>query len=360
MPPTHSGEGRRGPGGRPEPSPGATAGHLFGWAPGDPRLAHLLGHPDQVTGVDLVQSLDGDAAGVRLVRLRTGEIDVDLAVDRALDVVRASVRGVPVGWLSPAGLRHPAFTEPVGFGPLRTFTGGLLTTCGLDHIHAPADSPNPSGHPAEPVRHHPLHGRVASLPARLTRLGRSDDGTRLVVEGQIRQAAPFGENLVLTRRVEALVGGRTLHVVDQIRNAGFTPAPLAVLYHANVGWPVLSPRAQLLGGAPGQSVPDPVPGAQESVLEVRATSDENGWAHAAVVNDDLGDGRAAGLLVSWDAAALPVLAQWVMPASGMYVVGVEPSTRTVLGPGEAVTLRVDLRLLHGEDDLRWARRVTTT
>ena len=352
---------------------------LFGHEPAG--LRPWLGHPDQVAGVDLVEAADGDARGVRLVRLRSGEVDVDLAVDRALDVVRASVRGVPVGWLSPAGLRHPAFAEPAGWGPMRTFTGGLLQTCGLDHVHAPATGPHRYGHPGIGAAEHPMHGRVAALPARVTRLGRetsADGGELLVVEGEVRQAAPFAEQLVLVRRVEVEVGGRAVRVLDRVRNDGFRPTPLAVLYHVNVGWPVLSPSARIrsttgavtatggdVAGKRLDAVGEPEPLGVEGVWELPARPDAAGRAHAAVLTDDVGDGRAAGLLVSWDAAALPVMVEWQATMEGMYAVGLEPSTvgfggvaaaeaagtARLLAPGEEAVLGVDLTLLHGPDDI---------
>lgn len=351
-------------------------GRLFGADPGTRHWRDLVGHPEQVAGVELVELLDGDARGVRVARLRTGEIDVDVLVDRALDISRASVRGVPVGWLSPAGVRNAAFVEPHGLGPLRTFTGGLLTTCGLDHVHAPADAPDLYGPPGGPRRHHPLHGRIATAQARLTRLDL--DGATLVVEGEVRQAMPFGEHLVLRRRLEADLGGRTLRIRDRVCNDGHVPSPLAVLYHLNVGWPVVSPQARVsatvgeptvrLGSAGRRDwrrVPEPEPAAVEAVWEHSPQPGDDGWCRAAVVTDDLGDGRAAGLLVSWDTATLPHLAQWLMPAPGMYVTAIEPSTVGVGGvaaardagtlrllePGEDVLLRVDLRLLHGPDDV---------
>lgn len=353
---------------------------MFGLEPGDdPR--RWTGHPDQVAGVELAELLEGDARGVRVLRLRGAEVDVDVLVDRGLDLLRARVRGVPVGWLSPAGVRHPAFAEQQGFGPLRTFGGGLLTTCGLDHVHGPRDEPDRYGHPGLAVAHHPLHGRVSALPARLLR-AQGTPGPLLAVEGEVRQAAPFAEHLVLRRRIELDVAGRTLRIRDEVRNDGFTPTPLAVLYHVNVGWPVLSPSADVLadvadprataGDAPAQDwrrPGAPRDGATEAVWDHTPRPDAAGRGRAAVVNDDVGDGRAAGLLVSWELDGLPHLAQWTMTAAGMYVVGLEPATvgiggvaaaeadggLRVLAPGESARLAVDLTFLHGAADLAAAR-----
>ena len=357
---------------------------LFGSPAGLPTLDRWTGHPDQVAGIEQVELLDGDARGVRLLRMRSGAVDLDIAVDRGFDPLRASVRGVPIGWLSPAGLRHPAYAEPSGWGPLRTFHGGLLTTCGLDHVHGPRDVPDRYGHPGIATHHHPLHGRASALPARIL-AARLEDGDppRLVAEGEVRQAAPFAEQLVLTRRIELDLGGTTIRVRDRIRNHAAAPTPLAVLYHVNIGWPLLSPGAEVLAGSgepqatagaaagrdPRRPGP-PEPGAVESVWEHRLAPDAGGVARAAVLADDLGDGRAAGLMLSWPVAQLPHLLQWSMPAAGMYVLGLEPctvglggvaaaeqdATLRLLGLGEVAELALDLTLLAGADGVAAARR----
>jgi hypothetical protein len=48
-----------------------------------------------------------------------------------------------------------------------------------------------------------------------------------------------GENLVLERRIEVEVGTDTVNFHDRVRNLGFYPTPHALLYHINLGWPVV-------------------------------------------------------------------------------------------------------------------------
>ena len=49
-------------------------------------------------------------------------------------------QGLPLAWRSPAGDVHPSYYEPEGFGWLRSFAGGLLTTCGLDQFGSMHDA----------------------------------------------------------------------------------------------------------------------------------------------------------------------------------------------------------------------------
>jgi len=351
---------------------------LFGRAVDREAVRRLAGHPDQLAGAELSVREDGTARGVRVVRLRTGEIDVDVVVDRALDLGAASVRGVPVAWLSPTGLAAPGLADPHGYGTFRTFFGGLLTTCGLEHTLGPAeDDASHFAYPGFDRQEFPLHGRLSTTPARLLRCGLDLDAGVVVVEGEVRQASVFGEHLVLTRRIEADVGGRELRIDDVVRNEGYAPTPQLVLYHVNAGWPVVGPGCEVVAAAGAPRVATPAAEGHDwrRVGEPGSGPVERVWehtphaGHAAVLNADIGDGRAAGLEVAWDLEALPRLFQWTVAGEGHYVVGLEPGNLEiegrhaaraagrlpVLAPGEARAYRLRLRLLHGADDVVAAR-----
>lgn len=320
--------------------------------------------------------MDGSERGVRIVRLHNEEVSADVIVDRALDLGQVSVRGVPVAWLSPTGLVGPWYAEPTGWGPQRTFFGGLLTTCGLDHFGFPTDrSTEQYGYPRRTTESVPLHGRISTTPARLVAYGIDDSSSpgTVFVEGEVRQASLFGEVLTLRRRVSLALGSRVLEVADTVANVGYAPTPHAVLYHVNVGWPVLAPGARVVasGGIPTPLGADTC-GADWATFEPpRAGAREQVWRHdprpapdgamfAAVVNRDIGDGRAAGVAVHYDHAQLPHLLQWRVMGEGHYVVGLEPTSPFDLGedgqlafpdlqPGEQRSYRLALQLLWGEE-----------
>jgi len=75
--------------------------------------------------------------------------------------------------------------------------------------------------------------------------------TRCVLwaEAEVAQAAVFGEQLLLTRRIEADLGGTSLRIADTVTNTGPTPCPHMILYHCNVGFPVVDDAAR--AGLPG-------------------------------------------------------------------------------------------------------------
>ena len=86
-------------------------------------------------------------------------LEFDVHPDRALDIGAATFDGVPLAWLSSTGISAPSRYEHEGPGWLRTFGGGLLTTCGLDSFGPPADDEDGVAG---------MHGRIGTVPAHLT------------------------------------------------------------------------------------------------------------------------------------------------------------------------------------------------
>jgi hypothetical protein len=350
------------------------------------RLRTLTGHPEQVIGAELLVRADGPERGVRIVRLRSGVIEVDVIVDRALDISRASIRGVPVAWLSPTGIAGPWYAEQEGWGTFRTFFGGLLTTNGLDHVLRPeTDDATYFNYPLKTSEHHRLHGRLSTTPARLSRYGFDDDlePHALVVEGEIRQSTVFGENYVVRRCITLPLGGSSIRVTDTVENAGYARTPYMIMYTVNGGWPLVGRGATVAIGAgePSDSTPSaagkdwsvleaPARGAAERVWEHRPIPGADGRVHAAILNPDVGGGQAVGLALAYDASTLPRLHQWVSPGEGAYVVGLEPTNSPLGGraqarengglpalePGERIRHELEIRLLWGGDELDEARR----
>jgi hypothetical protein len=139
-------------------------------------------------------------------------------LDRGLDIGPAEYRGIPLAWLSPAGFPHPAFFEPEGLGWLRTFGGGLLTGCGLSYLGAPdRDAGEELGQ----------HGRLSVLPASQVQTGERWEGDECVfwLQGTVRQARLFGENLRLIRRIETWLGKAESHFTTRLKTLATHPAP---------------------------------------------------------------------------------------------------------------------------------------
>src|SRR5256885_1123956 len=218
-------------------------------------LLRRVGRIDQVAGVRLVTLGDGTERGVRLLEFRTGTgFEFDVVVDRAFDVGRCEHAGRALGWQSAVGFAGPWYYEPDGLGFLRNFGGGLLATCGLDHTLFMAEDTAAQYHyPSKQTEEFGLHGRVSNRPARLAGYGERWDGDDCVLwaEGEVLQAAVFGEQLVLRRRIEARVGESRLRIRDAVENVGHDRTPHMLLYHVNAGFPVVDDGAEILVPATG-------------------------------------------------------------------------------------------------------------
>jgi galactose mutarotase-like enzyme len=355
--------------------------NLHGLDTGRRDLAALTGDPAAAGGVRLVTLDDGVERGIRTLEFRTGTgLAFDVLVDRCFDIGPAEHGGQSFGWRSPTGFRHPGLHEnndEDGLSWLRSFSG-LMVTAGLDHTLFGGDIPAGEYHypPRESVRHG-LHGRVGNIPARLLGHGERWDGDRCVLwaEGEVRQAAVFAENLRLTRRIEADLGGDEIRVTDTVDNPGVDPMPHMYLYHINLGWPLLEPGSRFVApvtetlwrsdsvaeqGVDNRTMPKPIPGFVEQVYE-HALADSGGHTGAALVNDRLG----LAVSVHWETSAFPCFFQWLDLRAGHYAVGLEPSTHHVAGDlaaredgsmilldgGESRTYRTTFRVHRGDEAL---------
>src|SRR5438552_6353054 len=213
-------------------------------------LMRRVGRLEQVAGVRLVSLGDGVERGVRVLEFRTGTgFSFDVLVDRSMDVGRCELRGQSLAWLSPTGVVGPWYSEPMGLGWFRSWGGGMVVTCGLDHtLLGGVDDASHFHQLVRPTEEYGLHGRIGFIPARLTGYGERWDGEHCVLwaEGVVRQAAVFGEAMELRRRIEARIGESRFTIHDEIVNTGFDPTTHTYLYHVNVACPLVAAGPEYL------------------------------------------------------------------------------------------------------------------
>lgn len=339
------------------------------------ELLRSVGRLEQVAGVRLVTLGDGAERGVRILEFRTGSgFEFDVVVDRAFDIGRCEHAGRPLAWQSGVGFAGPWYAEPQGLGFLRTWGGGLLTTCGLDHaLFMATDTAAQYRYPPKETEEFGLHGRASNRPAKLLGYGERWEGDECVLwaEGEVLQAAVFGEQLQLTRRIEARLGESRLTIRDEVENVGFARTPHMLLYHVNVGFPVVAEGSEILLPAVAveargnhsvdgyRNLSAPEKGYVEQVFEHEFPARADSLTPVAVVNRRLG----LGTYEVFDRRQLPYHFVWRMLGEGTYVVGIEPSTNRTAGrldarargellelaAGERRTYDLELGALVGED-----------
>ena len=308
------------------------------------ELSRRVGSMDQVAGVRLSELSDGVGRGVRTAQLRTGSgFNATLLIDRGLDIYDAEFDGVPLAWVSSTGPSHPAYFEEPGLGWLRGFGGGLMVTCGLTSMGAASvDEGTALG----------LHGRASNTPASHVNVGEGweDDQYVIFVEGQVRETAVFGENLLLKRRIEARLGRKTISVSDTVINQGFQRAPHMLLYHVNAGFPVVDEGSRLIaptrqvtprdedarsGIDEHKSFSAPISNYREQVFFHDVAAAPDGYVTVALVNPALNAGQGLGFYVRYRQRELPCFNEWKMLGEGVYTVGMEPATSHTLGRAAA-------------------------
>jgi hypothetical protein len=336
------------------------------------EVAERAGLFSQFAGVRLMELADGVERGIRLLEFRTGAgLRFAVLVDRAFDIADCEYNGAAIGWHSPTGFRHPGLHEYEGEGGLawlRSFSG-LLVTCGLDHtlfMHS-----QPAGHyfygPRKSVESS-LHGRVSTIPGKLTGYGEEWTGDECILygEGIVQQSTVFGEDLHLFRRIEAKVGSREIVLKDRVVNHGFYRTPHMYCYHINVGYPVLSTGSRYLApidhviwaaheenyekqGVGYQLLSGPQHNFHEQVWEHWMRADEDGKVPVALVNREFRWGEGIGFLVEVNKREFPCQFQWQNLQQGQYAMGIEPSTNHVLGKPFAEKRGESIWLEHGEE-----------
>ncbi|MBM4143654.1 MAG: DUF4432 family protein [Lentisphaerae bacterium] len=314
----------------------------------------------QVAGIELCAMEDGPARGTRVAWVNTGSpLRFKVAVDRALDIVDAFHGAHSLAWLSHGGLVAPNPAAIAGLEWLRTFAGGLLTTCGLTHVGPPETDENGS---------RGLHGRVSNLPASLETVrqpGPGADESEMLISGTVRESRVFGPCLELHRTIACRAGEAGFRLTDRVTNRGNAPSPHMILYHCNFGWPLVDEGARLFWrGAcrprPSEQdravfnesndykrCPAPLPqhrGTGEACGFVTPEPETDGWCRAGVRNERLG----LTAQVAFRKEQLPCLANWQHWGPGEYVTGIEPGTNFPIGQKGAAGEGTLIMLAPGE------------
>jgi hypothetical protein len=341
------------------------------------ELLRYVGEMSQVAGIRPVELQNGNERGVRALEFKTGNgFQFTVLADRAMDVFDCSYNGYSLAWHSPAGAVAPAFYDRHDIGWLWSFYGGLLVTCGLTQAGA-------TDMDEEMDEELGLHGRVSSTPARNVSFGADWEGDEYILwaTGEIREARLFGPNLVMRRSLYTRLGESRLWVKDVIENEGFEPTPLMLLYHCNMGFPLISEGAELLavvntmeprdeeaerGVENFEAFEGPTPGYAEQCFFIDHDTDAKGMVNVALVNRGFMDNHGLGVYLTYPKDELPMYTQWKMVGEGAYVVGMEPgnchpegrrSARErgvlkILQPGESQTFHMEMGVLPSNQEIR--------
>lgn len=320
---------------------------IFGQEYHPDLLRKLTSNPQQVVSCEQFRSIDGDMLDQRMIRIRNGELELEILADRGFDIARVLYRGIPIQWVSPAGFRHshsfiPSSMEPDGWGWLRSWQGGFLSTIGIDHVGKPTKLPNRHLHPAVTAERRFTGGYISLSSASIEKIDVNWKLGEITVQANVRQAAPFAEHLVLTRTILMKIGEPGFILKDVVRNDGYIDEPVQILYHINLGWPFLAPGTTLETSCTDllekidtvkpdddpSIMPEPIPIDVERVWNWHA---KPGLQFVKISNENTAGRGKLMMLLEWNGNELPHFVQWRNACESMYVQGLEPSTTGING-----------------------------
>ena len=320
------------------------------------------GHESQIRGVEEHRLVGGKGDGMRLFQVRNGlGLEFTVSADRGADISRLSFRGYNFNYMTVNGYVDPAFYDDQGAGWLKSFTAGFLTTCGLTAVG------NPCEDDGEQL---PLHGSASNTPCE--RIFWDEDSQNIRIKGIINHSQIFQRKLMMTRLISCSKVKNEITIHDTVTNQGDSTSPLMLLYHMNIGYPLLSETAELY--IPAQSVTPRNAHAAEDldtwnkILSPTPGFEEQCYYHhfgnqpgkAGIFNPAIGK----GLLIEFDTSSLDCFTQWKMMGIKDYVIGLEPGNchpdgRDVmrrqgklkfLEPGRSASYELKLTMIDSAED----------
>lgn len=268
----------------------------------------------QVFGIKRYTLSGGAEDGLRVTECTNGALRFLLNESKALDIMQIFYKGENISFVSKNG-----FTKrELPF--LNRFEGGALYTCGLDAVGG--------------VEGKEIHGSLHNIPATVLRAECGDKG--ITVEAEMRFSALFNQNLVLRRKIFSAYDSGKIELTDVLINEGTKTEDYCLLYHSNLGYPLLVEGGKIIAETATVTPRDDVAKSKLAAWDtVEAPKDNEPEAcyylsptDRTVYYFNPKSGRKFTLKYSDN---LDKFILWKSNASGDYALGLEPSTTELDG-----------------------------
>lgn len=300
-----------------------------------------VGHTSQLFKIMKVKMEEGKAKGAELLDvMNSSGLQFDINISRGMDIPYLNYKGNNIGFISPCGVVAPEYFDDKELGFLKSFTAGFLTTCGLKTIGSPSVYEGQA---------YGLHGNISNTPASnfsYQFVEKENGSVYLDISGCVEDAVIFGDKLSLRRNLRCYYKEKKITISDRVTNEGYKKARHMILYHFNIGYPVLSPDSEIyipsLKAVPRDehagtgihkwmTAEKADPGYQEMCYYHTLAPDKDNHATAAIFNPVIN----TGIAIEMDLSTLDHFVQWKMMGSKDYVMGFEPANSTIDGIGDA-------------------------
>ena len=293
-----------------------------------------ISNEKQIASIERYTVTRGAGRGLDVIDCSNGRLRFKINVTKACDIMQAWYEGTNLSFISKNGftLRETPFAK--------RFEGGMLYTCGLDSV---GDR-----------RGFETHGSLHNTPAEIVCAECDESG--ITVQALIRDTELFGKNLVLKRTITSGIGENSITVCDRLVNSGCREEDYCLLYHVNVGYPMLDAGCRIVADVQDFVARTPwaekmqsgiyeiggsVSGQEETCYFLHLQKPE-----ITLVNRDLGK----KFTLAYSKETLPYFVEWKSMASGDYALGLEPCTTELddrfrykkISSGEEITFWIKL------------------
>lgn len=311
-----------------------------------------IGHDSQCYGVEEHRLVGGKGDGMRIFEVNNGKgLELTVVPDKCGDIYRLRFKGINMSYMSPCGYVAPAYYCKDW---LPTFTAGFLTTCGLENVGVPCE---------ENGEKFVQHGTIANQPCE--RAYWTEDDDYLMVHMLVKDETLFGRKLRMERTIKVSKKENEFDICDKIINTGDTVEPVEILYHMNMGYPLLDEDSEVQIPAE-ECVPRDADAADGAEFHLRMDKPTPGYKEKCYYYKFRHkDGMASiyqpkadiGLSIHFDTESQDCFTEWKMMGVRDYVLGLEcgncyPDGRVVtrengllksLNPGESKVYEVKVK-----------------
>ena len=291
-------------------------------------MKDYIGNPLQIKGVEQYVLQNGKGNGMHFLNIRNGlGLEIWISLDRAGDVSRVNFKGDNIGYFAPCGYVAPQYYDNRGTGFLKSFTAGFFTTCGLSAVGSPC---------IDDGEELPLHGTISHIPSEICAIEETEK--ELIIKLRTRDTVLFGRKLVMNRVYTISYTENVFTVNDTVTNEADTQSPYMIMYHCNMGYPLLNENS--LVKIPNNAVQARNEHAKkyiDSALQMekpQSCYEERCYYYDVKENDNIAKVGIfssiinKGLIMEYDKKALPCFTEWKMMGKTDYVLGLEPGNCT--------------------------------
>lgn len=289
-------------------------------------MKYYVGHHNQTRGAERYKLQGGKGHGMEFLYVRNGQgLELWISLDRCGDMTRVVYNGKNMGYLSPCGHVSSAHYQRAGSGFLKSFSAGFFTTCGFENV---------GGGCVDEGEEVALHGTIGNTPAELLSIDETED--ELKIKLAVRDSVIFTTRYLLERTYIVSYKENVFSVNDTVTNEGEYPQHFYLLYHCNMGYPLLSENS--IFRAPHEKIWANTDIAKDNIdtaLELTPprqgykercylfdpkVNEKDGLVHTGIWGTD----AEVGVVFKYKKEELPCLTEWKQMGRRDYVLGIEP------------------------------------